>query len=368
MNEPQWTTYKMTWLDYMILAMASIHIMKSFSRIWLCDPMDCSLPGSSLHGILQERVLEWVAISFSIREREGQQARPGVRAAREGGGHLILEGLPQPWPNLSSQVCLLEASQQNLFFQPVTPCSPPTSLHEHLLSAQPQDTLPRETVTRVGGRGRPRARLFPGWTPRSRPLPPGAEPRCPLCGRATACRHVCACPQSLPTLCDPKGLCDASLPCPWDFPGKNTGVGCCFLLQGIFLTQGWNPSLLHWQAESLPLSHECVFNFTVYSSQLCILLTCRFWFRRCEAEPEILQLKALGVASVLGPGSTLSFEGPPTRMEIYPGEAIQFSLRLGTKIYRQHPPEAGSGQWGKEAPRLVPEAKETAVCTARKLG
>ena len=28
----------------------------------LCDPMDCSLPGSSVHGILQERVLEWVAI------------------------------------------------------------------------------------------------------------------------------------------------------------------------------------------------------------------------------------------------------------------------------------------------------------------
>ena len=31
----------------------------------LCDPMDCSLSGSSLHGILQARVLEWVAISFS---------------------------------------------------------------------------------------------------------------------------------------------------------------------------------------------------------------------------------------------------------------------------------------------------------------
>ena len=31
----------------------------------LCDPMDYSLPGSSLHGILQARILEWVAISFS---------------------------------------------------------------------------------------------------------------------------------------------------------------------------------------------------------------------------------------------------------------------------------------------------------------
>ena len=31
----------------------------------LCDPVDCSLPGSSLHGILQARILEWVAMSFS---------------------------------------------------------------------------------------------------------------------------------------------------------------------------------------------------------------------------------------------------------------------------------------------------------------
>ena len=31
------------------------------------DPMDCSLPGSSIHGIFQARVLEWVAIAFSIK-------------------------------------------------------------------------------------------------------------------------------------------------------------------------------------------------------------------------------------------------------------------------------------------------------------
>ena len=31
----------------------------------LCDPMDCSLPGSSVHGIFQARVLEWVAIAFA---------------------------------------------------------------------------------------------------------------------------------------------------------------------------------------------------------------------------------------------------------------------------------------------------------------
>ena len=34
------------------------------SRLTLCDSMDCSLPGSSVHGILQARILEWVAIPF----------------------------------------------------------------------------------------------------------------------------------------------------------------------------------------------------------------------------------------------------------------------------------------------------------------
>ena len=44
----------------------------------------------------------------------------------------------------------------------------------------------------------------------------------------------------------------ARLLCPRDFPGKNTGVGCHYFLQGIFPTQGWNPCFLHWQVGSLP--------------------------------------------------------------------------------------------------------------------
>ena len=56
----------------------------------------------------------------------------------------------------------------------------------------------------------------------------------------------------------PHGLYPARLLCPWDFPGKNTGMGCQFLLQGIFLTQGPNPHLLcllHWKVDSLLLSY-----------------------------------------------------------------------------------------------------------------
>ena len=35
------------------------------SCLTLCDPMDCNPPGSSIHGIFQAKILEWVAISFS---------------------------------------------------------------------------------------------------------------------------------------------------------------------------------------------------------------------------------------------------------------------------------------------------------------
>ena len=46
-------------------------------------------------------------------------------------------------------------------------------------------------------------------------------------------------------LLQPHGLQPTRLLCPWDFPGKNTGVGWHFLLQGIFLTQESNLCLLH---------------------------------------------------------------------------------------------------------------------------
>ena len=53
----------------------------------LCGPMDCSLPGSSLHGVLQARVLEWVAISFS---RGSSQPRDRTWASCIPGRHFNL--------------------------------------------------------------------------------------------------------------------------------------------------------------------------------------------------------------------------------------------------------------------------------------
>ena len=54
-----------------------VKVKFSQSCLTLCDPLDCSLPGSSVHGILQARILEWVAIPFfrgSSQPRDRTQA------------------------------------------------------------------------------------------------------------------------------------------------------------------------------------------------------------------------------------------------------------------------------------------------------
>ena len=56
--------------------------------------------------------------------------------------------------------------------------------------------------------------------------------------RECVCVCVCVCVCSVVSnSLRPHGLQPTRLLCPWNFPGKNTGVGCHFLLQGIFLTQ-----------------------------------------------------------------------------------------------------------------------------------
>ena len=79
------------------------------------------------------------------------------------------------------------------------------------------------------------------------------------CGAGTKERvGLCCClvAKSCPTL-RPHRLQPARLLCPWGSPGKNPGVGCHALLQGVFLTQGSNLRLLHllhWQPGSSPLT------------------------------------------------------------------------------------------------------------------
>ena len=53
-------------------------MLSLLSNVRLCDPSDCSSPGSSVHGILQVRILEWVAMSSSSRS---SQSRDGTRVS-----------------------------------------------------------------------------------------------------------------------------------------------------------------------------------------------------------------------------------------------------------------------------------------------
>ena len=59
-----------------------VKVLVAQSCLTLCDPMDYSPPGSSVHGILQARVLEWVAISFSRKIFPTQGSNPGLSHCR----------------------------------------------------------------------------------------------------------------------------------------------------------------------------------------------------------------------------------------------------------------------------------------------
>ena len=72
---------------YQIMKESESEVIQSCAT--LCDPMDCSLPGFSVHGIFPARVLEWVAISFS---RGSSQPRNRTRVSRVAGRRFTL------WP------------------------------------------------------------------------------------------------------------------------------------------------------------------------------------------------------------------------------------------------------------------------------
>ena len=92
----------------------------------------------------------------------------------------------------------------------------------------------------------------PGKSPSALLMPSRLMQMLRVQGPHLAC--VCACAQLYPTL-QPHRLWPARLLCPWNFPGRNTGSGCCYLLPGIFPIQRSNPCLLcllQSQVGSLP--------------------------------------------------------------------------------------------------------------------
>ena len=86
----------------------------------------------------------------------------------------------------------------------------------------------------------------------SKTAEPVSGPHCCLRPPRGSILSTCTRAQSRSTLCDPVDCSPHRRLCPWDFPG----MGCHFLLQWIFWTQGLNLSVLHWEVDSLPLSHQ----------------------------------------------------------------------------------------------------------------
>ena len=74
---------------------------------------------------------------------------------------------------------------------------------------------------------------------------PHSETQPMPCVCVCVCVSVCVRCTVVSDSWQPHGVQPSRLLCPWDSPGKNTGVGCHFLLQGIFSTQGSNLGLLH---------------------------------------------------------------------------------------------------------------------------
>ena len=79
----------------------------------LCDPMDCRLPGSSVHGIFQARVLEWVAISFS---RGSSQPRDRTQVCTAGRHFTVWATSALGISNLLEEISSLAHSVAFLYF------------------------------------------------------------------------------------------------------------------------------------------------------------------------------------------------------------------------------------------------------------
>ena len=69
--------------------------------------------------------------------------------------------------------------------------------------------------------------------------------------------------------------------CLWDSPGNNTGMGCLFLLQGIFLTQELNPGLLHYRQILYHLSHQGTWEGSVVRGGYKRVRCGYLWWRKC---------------------------------------------------------------------------------------
>ena len=103
-----------------------VEVLATQSCLTLCDPMDCSPPGPSAHGISRARILEWAAISSSRRIFPPQVLSPCLLHLQ----HWQVDSLP-----LESPVCVLVTQLCLTLCDPMD-CSPPGSSVHGILQAR----------------------------------------------------------------------------------------------------------------------------------------------------------------------------------------------------------------------------------------
>ena len=103
-------------LEWLAISFSKRNCRKKESEVtWscqtLCNPMDCSLPGSSIHGIFQARVLDWVAISFSTKP-QGKPEYTGVGSLSLTPANLSDPGIEPRSPALQTDSLPTELSRK----------------------------------------------------------------------------------------------------------------------------------------------------------------------------------------------------------------------------------------------------------------
>ena len=124
-NDPseQYTLYWLLYFPYTsYFYMGNEVKSRSVSYIQtLCNPLDCSPPRSSVHGILQARILEWIAISFLQKSFLIQGSNPGHLHCRQILYCLSHQGGPVIWDHLPNKVVVVQSlSSIQLFVIPWT--------------------------------------------------------------------------------------------------------------------------------------------------------------------------------------------------------------------------------------------------------
>ena len=163
----------------------------------LCDPMDHSPPGSSVYGILQAKILDWVA-------------RPSSKGCL-----------------LQSTIKLTPVSSFPPIFGVFLLTVPPWCLH----TSQPLSSTTSCSLSLLKS-----VRLLVLFVSKDESVSPltwflSLTKMYSSWGYGIANEWVCVHAHSCPTVAH-------QVLCPWSLPGKNTGVGCHFFLQGILLTLG----------------------------------------------------------------------------------------------------------------------------------